>query len=98
MGDSQQPVEFVPGEFRRNPDRAADARQEVEIVVFEVFVAVERQPCGANEPVARERDRITFRRRFGAPPDVGFGQRFIVLAFELRIVMIFSYSGWQWIG
>ena len=54
MGDAQQPVEFGPGQRRCDPHRFADARYEVEIVVLEMFVAVESEPDGADETVARE--------------------------------------------
>ena len=85
MGDAQQPVEFGPGQRRCDPHRFADARYEVEIVVLEMFVAVESEPDGADETVARERNFITVRRRSDAPSDVGFGQLKLFLRDEISV-------------
>ena len=93
MGDAQQPVEFGPGQRRCDPHRFADARYEVEIVVLEMFVAVESEPDGADETVARERNFITVRRRSDAPSDVGFGQLKLFLRDEISDVGVAASVG-----
>lgn len=76
-----------------DPHRFADARYEVEIVVLEMFVAVESEPDGADETVARERNFITVRRRSDAPADVGFGQLKLFLRDEISDVGVAASVG-----
>lgn len=65
-------------------DRTADSGQQIEIVVFEEFVSVERQPDGSGKPLAGERDVVALFDSLDTPADVGFG--------ELQLFLRYNYA------